>query len=906
LRSRGAFLPGLAVVAVGCAVFAGWLVDSETLKSVSPRFSEMKANTAVGFVFAGVSLLLLQAGRRRMGGTLALFVVLLGVATLAEYVFGVRLGIDELLFKDVSRGPGTPSPGRMGANTAFNFTLAGLSLLLLDVRWRRLRPTQAGAAIIALVALVALLGYAYGVPRLQTGYVTRNVVPMAVHTAIAFVVLAMGLVLARPQVGIIGLLRSPGAGGILLRRLALPGLFLPALLGYARLEGQRAGWFGTAEGVAWFAASLIVVFTGLVVVTARSLERVDVERRASEARERGIIDVALDCIVVIDERGRVLDFNPAAERTFGYPRDVAIGRELAELIIPPALRESHRAGLVQVTATGESKVIGQRLELTAMRADGSEFPVELTIAQLRRSGRQVFVGHVRDISERVAAHQTSSLLGAVVESSRDAIIVADLDSTITVWNDAAERIYGYSAEEMVGQSGAQLVAADQQDETRDLEERLPRGESVERETVRFRKDGEPVHVGQTIFPVRLESGEVVGVAAIVRDLTEHRRLEEQLRQAQKMEAIGQLAGGVAHDFNNLLTVIGGFAGIAKRRIGVGPGGNELTEIEHAAERAGLLTRQLLAFARSQVLDPVALDLNEVVTGLTPMLARLIGEDVEIGVVAGSPLPTVLADRGQLEQVIVNLAINGRDAMPAGGILTISTRSVELDERYVASHAGVVPGEHVCLTVADTGGGIDPELQERIFEPFFTTKEVGKGTGLGLATVHGIVNQSGGHIEVYSEPGLGTSFKLYFPGAGKAVALSQPVVGGPTAELEGTETILLCEDDDAIRRYIAIVLVEHGYTVVPCAEPGDAIDLVRGGEQTFDILLTDVVMPELSGPALAERLRELQPDLRVVFLSGYSKESLTRQALPPDSIFVEKPFEVETLLHSIRSLLATRR
>jgi signal transduction histidine kinase/CheY-like chemotaxis protein len=374
---------------------------------------------------------------------------------------------------------------------------------------------------------------------------------------------------------------------------------------------------------------------------------------------------------------------------------------------------------------------------------------------------------------------------------------------------------------------------------------------------------------------------------VLRDITERRRLEDQLRQAQKIEAVGQLAGGIAHDFNNLLTVISGYGDIARRRIGAGPGAAELMEIERAAQRASELTRQLLAFARRQVLEPTLLDLSEVTRALMPMLGRLLGEDIEIAMLAAQSLPPVLADRTQIEQVIVNLAINARDAMAAGGTLTIETRA---------------EGEVVCLVVADTGTGIAPQALEHIFEPFFTTKAVGVGTGLGLATVHGIVTQSQGRIEVVSDPGLGATFTVRLPAA--TATERRAAEPEPAARRSaGGETVLVCEDEDSVRRLIALVLVGDGYSVLEAAGPRAALRLAADHGAAIAAVITDVVMPEMSGLELAERLEPLVPGLRTLFVSGYAPEVLARHGrIPSDSSLLEKPFDHSALSRALRDLL----
>jgi two-component system cell cycle sensor histidine kinase/response regulator CckA len=399
-----------------------------------------------------------------------------------------------------------------------------------------------------------------------------------------------------------------------------------------------------------------------------------------------------------------------------------------------------------------------------------------------------------------------------------------------------------------------------------------------------------------------EDGKPVGTEAICRDITERKELEERLRQAQRLEAIGRLAGGVAHDFNNLLTVISGYTEtlLEGRDRASEP---ELDQIAAAAERAAILTRQLLGFSRRQVLLPRVLQLNDVVDGLTPMLSRLLGEDVELVAKLTPSLDPVLADPNQLEQVLVNLAVNARDAMPNGGLLTIHTENVELDEEYVAQHTDAVVGPHVMLSVSDTGVGMDAETLSHVFEPFFTTKPLGIGTGLGLATAYGIVKQSGGSMWAHSEPGQGATFKALLPRAHAAENEETAPALKPVAAASGSETILLAEDEEALRRLSARILEQRGYTVIAAETATEAVRIAERNGRTIDLLLTDVVMPELSGAALAERVSELLPDIRVLFMSGYADDVVTRNgSLTEGSGFLEKPFSANELATKVRETL----
>ena len=384
---------------------------------------------------------------------------------------------------------------------------------------------------------------------------------------------------------------------------------------------------------------------------------------------------------------------------------------------------------------------------------------------------------------------------------------------------------------------------------------------------------------------------------------ERAALEEQLRQSQKMEAIGRLAGGVAHDFNNLLTIVSGYSELLLERLDQeDPMRPHIEEIKKAGDRAASLTRQLLAFSRKQVMAPQVVDLNRVVAGMNRMLQRLIGEDVELVAICCDDLWRVKADPGQIEQVIMNLAVNARDAMPKGGRLTIETANVELDETYSQRHLAIAPGPYVMLAVSDTGDGMDTATQARVFEPFFTTKEQGKGTGLGLATVYGIVKQSGGYIWLYSEPGEGATFKIYLPRAEGKVPEARKTEERVQPTM-GSETILVVEDDEAVRGFVRGVLQSRGHTLLEAGNSNEALSLLRTHQQPIQLLLTDVVMPQMSGRELAQQLLALQPKMKVLFMSGYTDNAVVQHgALEPGTNFLQKPFSPERLMRKVREIL----
>jgi len=511
-----------------------------------------------------------------------------------------------------------------------------------------------------------------------------------------------------------------------------------------------------------------------------------------------------------------------------------------------------------------------------------------------------------DVDDRKRADQR---FRALVESAPHGIFV-QAEGRFFFVNAAACRLFGVAdAAELIGEPVLDAFAPEDRDRVRERirrlnEERQP-VESVEESIVR--RDGERVPLEVSAVPIEYRGARGALVFAV--DLSERRRseqerarLEAQFRQAQKMEAVGRLAGGVAHDFNNLLTVILGYADEAVARLAAAdPARADLLEIRRAGESAAALTRQLLAFSRQQVLAPAILDLNAVLAPLEGMLARLLGADVEVRLRLAPSLGRVEADANQLEQVVMNLAVNARDAMPDGGRLTIETADVELDDAYAEQHVGVEPGPYVMLAISDDGCGMDAATRERLFEPFFTTKEGGRGTGLGLATVYGIVKQSGGHIWIYSEPGQGTTFRVYLPRVEGAAPAPRREAPAPAAG--GGETVLVVEDQEALRQLLARLLTAAGYRVLTAANGVEALRASAAHDGAVHLVLTDVVMPEMGGLELTASLRARHPGLRVLFMSGYTEEAVARHGvLDPARNFLGKPFTAADLARRVRELL----
>jgi two-component system, cell cycle sensor histidine kinase and response regulator CckA len=529
------------------------------------------------------------------------------------------------------------------------------------------------------------------------------------------------------------------------------------------------------------------------------------------------------------------------------------------------------------------------------------------------------IGAMMDITDRKRAEEalrdTNETLRTLIQASPVGIAVMDAERKVRIWNPAAERILGWKAAEILGRPLPPMAGPGQKDGFAALTARAFRGEAITGEEFRSRRrDGATVDVSVSMAPVREARGSIGGAMAVIADVSERKvaedqktQLEEQLRQSQKMEAIGKLAGGIAHDFNNLLTAVSGYATLLQGGFEAADPGRVYTdEILKSSNRATTLTRQLLAFSRRQVLQPRVLDLNGVVRGVDGLLRRLIGEDIELRTVLDPALGSVKADQGQVEQIIVNLAVNARDAMPKGGVLTIATRNVELGDEYVQAHGRNRRGSHVVLSVSDTGCGMSPQTQSHLFEPFFTTKEQGKGTGLGLATVYGIVKQSEGDIWVYSEVDKGSDFKIYLPRVDEAP-------DAPPRDLtrlrprKGKETVLLAEDAEFVRRLSREILTRHGYTVLEAADGEEALQRCLEYAGPIHLLVTDMVMPRMSGRELVSHLAGRRPEMKILYMSGYTEEAIaTHGVFDPGAAFLEKPFPPDALARKVREVLDAGR
>ena len=625
--------------------------------------------------------------------------------------------------------------------------------------------------------------------------------------------------------------------------------------------------------------------------------------RAQAARSRlaRVFDESSDEVYVFDAASlRFVDVNAAARRNLGYSDEELVA--LTPVDLKPEFTPDSFAAMLEALRRGERDQLV--FETVHRRKNGSLYPVEVRLQLLATETPPVFIALILDVTDRRRVEAERVRLAAAVDQIADSIMITALDGEIVYVNPAFEHVTGYSRSEVIGRAPSFLKSG-RHDAAfyRAMWETLERGEVWSGPIVNRRKDGTLYDAEVVISPVRDAAGRITHYVEVGRDVTHERELEAQLRQAQKMEAVGQLAGGIAHDFNNLINVISGFGQLTLADL---PDDdrhrNDLMEVVAAADRAAKLTRQILAFSRRQVLEPHVLDLNEVVATIIPMLRGLVGEHVELVTLPAPDLWAVRADRGQIEQVIVNLAVNARDAMPDGGKLTVETANVLIDASYVHSHVEMTPGAYVLLAVSDTGIGIDEATQVRLFEPFFTTKEHGKGTGLGLATTYGIVKQSGGFIWVYSELGRGSSFKVYLP---RVAETAEPFVLAARSVTDdaGSETLLVVEDDEAGRTYARRVLEARGYRVLVAGNGDKALAAAAAHEGSIDLLVTDVIMPGMSGATLAERLVASRPGLRVLFASGYTENTIVRHGiLETDVAFLAKPYSPDALARKVREVL----
>jgi PAS domain S-box-containing protein len=641
--------------------------------------------------------------------------------------------------------------------------------------------------------------------------------------------------------------------------------------------------------------------------------------KESEARKTAMFDGALDAILAIDEEARIVDLNAAAETMFGLDTAQASGRPITDMVPLAKLLGSEPGTAQAITSVTDEPSVrspGTRAEVRAKRVDESSFPAEVSVVEGWLSGAPFWTVFVRDLTERhrveEAARAAERSYRRLFEGSPLAMLGHDAHSRrILEVNDAAVALYGYSRDEFAeltvedivvdaGGSGASVRSGESRSDD-DLEDAARH----------LARDGHEIEVVVTTNAVRF--GDRDAVFLVVDDVGERESLARKLRQSQRLESLGELAGGVAHDFNNLLGVILSYTGFVKNALTApldedaarADVRRDLEQVEHAVQRAVRMTRQLLTFSRRDISRTQIVNVNDIVEDLHEMLDRTLGERVRLDTQRCPRALPVAIDPGQLEQVIVNLVVNARDAMPDGGQITVDTGQVELDDQYAATRPGTRIGRHVRLRVSDTGIGMDARTVDRAFEPFYTTKPKGKGTGLGLATIYGIVTRAGGHVRIHSSPGMGTTVSVLLP-ASEVDTDTGSGLESPGVALGGQETILLVEDQDALRDGTARILESAGYTVLAAANGDAALEAAQTHPDDIALLLTDVIMPGILGPEIAASLSRKYPRMRVVYVSGYAQPVLGADGmLSPDVTLLEKPFTESALLGKVRDVLDRR-
>lgn len=654
---------------------------------------------------------------------------------------------------------------------------------------------------------------------------------------------------------------------------------------------------------------LAIVFLFDLYTIYQQLQIHRIRRQLSESQQvfRLISENAADMIAVVDVEGRRIYNSQSYERVLGYSAE-DLQKSSAFEQVHPDDRERVKEASLEARRTG----IGRTLEYRMRHKNGSWRVLESTARVIPSVGgipeKMVIIN--RDVTERKRAEEalrvSEASFRSVVEDAPYGIYQADDEGRFLRVNPALQRILGYSNTDELQNVNLEREIFRRLEDFRGMRETLHSHDEFKGlETEWRKKDGTPITVRCSGRRVREENGGSAFHEVFAEDVTDKRVLEAQLRMAGKMEAIGRLSGGIAHDFNNLLGVMIGYSQLLKRKMRSEPNLLEYAEeIEKAGQRAASLTRQLLAFSRQQIMTPTVLNLNTLVADMEKMLPRLIGEDIAVRIELSDGLGAVRADRGQVEQVIMNLAVNARDAMPAGGTLLIQTANRELDELYARDHPGARLGRHVMLSVRDSGVGMDRETINHIFEPFFTTKELGKGTGLGLATVYGIVKQSGGYIAVDSSPGQGACFQVFLPRVDEPVT-QVPEIPSFTPETKSSETILLAEDSDPLRKLAKSLLEGHGFEVLAAQNGEEALGLAKQHPGRIHLLLTDVVMPGINGRVLAERLLVTRPDTKILYMSGYTDSFIAGHGVLDQSRnLLYKPFSEEKLIERVRSILDT--
>jgi PAS domain S-box-containing protein len=632
-------------------------------------------------------------------------------------------------------------------------------------------------------------------------------------------------------------------------------------------------------------------------------ERTEEALRESEERMRSILESALDCVITMDHLGRVVEFNPAAENTFGYKRDAAIGQSLADLIIPPSLRESHRRGLAHYLSTGEAPILGKRIEMTGMRSDKSEFPLELAITRIGSQEPAQFTGFIRDITERKQAEDRLREQAKLLDLSQDAIMVRDMEDRVEFWNFGAENLYGWTAAEVQGKQSFGFLQGDGPGALAAARAAVIESGKWSGECRHTCKGGGIVTVRSRWTLVRDELEAPKSILIINTDITEQKKVEEQFLRAQRLESIGRLASGVAHDLNNILVPILMAAPLLRSNMAAEEREELLAIVQASAERGASIVKQVLTFARGADGDRVLLQPIYLVQEIAKIAEETFPKSIAIRTNYPEDLWTIVADPTQLHQILLNLCINARDAMPGGGTLLLALENFEVDAHYASMTPGAKAGPHMLLKVSDTGSGIARDNIDKIFDPFFTTKEPGHGTGLGLSTVIGIVKNHDGFLQVYSELGRGTTFKVFLPANMSELAIPSTPEAAPSPVANG-ELLLVVDDEKSLLQVAKAILEDHGYRVLTAADATEALAIFAVRMNEIALVLTDLAMPFMDGVALIRTLQKMKPDVRIVASTGRGDQDERANEIALLNVpALTKPYNRDKLLKTLYSVLS---
>jgi len=891
------FVAALVSLVLGGLVLVGWAFEIERATRLLPGITAMKASAATSLVLGGAALLMLLRGSgaylwARLFGCGLL--VLMGVTWIGHVL--ARAGIM------------TTEPVRMGLLAALGFTLQGISLLLLTNPRSQGRSKGGETALAAaFVGWASLIVYTYGV-----GLYSWASVSQMVFTSLGITVLGLGTAAVDQSGGPLRVLRSDGPGGVLARYMVPFVAIAPFVLGWIHVLGRRAEWYEPTIGAAVLTIATTVLFTFIVVTYASRLDRSEERRQSAERvlRESSefntqIVASAQEGIVVVDEHRRCVLWNPFMERLTGIPAPEVVGKPLVQ---------ATSFGVLSELDSMERALAGQHIEGDVERPDpsGSSAWLLVTHTPLKNAdgGIRGAIITIHDITElkraEEALRESQKRTSTALASLGVGVWEVDLDTRAVVWTENASPLLASSPDAIrtLADIVERLHPDDRAEATAAIDRAIGTKSGFDLESRMVLPDGgiRWMRSAGRVLADPAESHErLIGVTV---DVTGRHLLEAQFLQAQKMEAVGQLAGGVAHDFNNLLTAILGYATLVKEGLNDPVRRRNVDEVVKAATRATALTRQLLAFSRQEVPEVTVLNANEVVTDLLDMLRRLIGEHMTLTANLADDLDSIRTDRGQLEQVVVNLVVNARDAMPKGGDIRIETAHVLVEAGIKAYNGQIANGDYVMIAVADSGIGMSEGVRSQLFKPFFTTKDRGKGTGLGLATVHGIVTAAHGYIAVESEVGKGSTFRVYLPRVADPVGERLVPTAEPamlTADPRGS-SVLIVEDEEAVRYVSRVILERAGHRVYEASTPEQAESVMSEVGQV-DVLVADVMLPGGRGPDLFARLRVRYPALRVVFMSGYLDEDvLVGAETDPAMRFIQKPFAADALLGSVSRLL----